>query len=271
MARTGDQGDREGGEAVPFRLERSGPVAELVLEHPPLNLFDAAAFDSLEARVDELTATPPRALLVRAEGRVVSAGVDVAEFDGLSASAGGQLWSRLVGLVRQVEALPCPTVFRAHALTLTAAFELALGCDLLVAGRAAKFGLVESVIGLSPGMGGTQRLAERAGPARAREFVMTGDTYDAETLRDWGVVNRVWDDDELAERTDALVRRLAAGPTLAHAATKRVVAVQVEGGVDGADAVLPQLSGALFATEDLRRAVKTFLAEGPGHATFEGR
>jgi enoyl-CoA hydratase len=259
------------GAGGPFRLERDGDVAEMVLEHPPLNLFDASTFDTLEACVDELTAAPPRALLVRAEGRVVSAGVDVAEFKGLTASSGGQLWSRLVGLVRQIEALPCPTVFRAHGLTLTAAFELALGCDLIAAGSSARFGLVENVIGLTPGIGGTQRLAERAGPARAREFVMTGDTYDAGTLHGWGVVNWVWPDAELNERTDALVARLAAGPTLAHAATKRVVAAQVEGGVDGADAALPQLSGSLFATEDLQRAVETFLAEGPGHATFEGR
>jgi enoyl-CoA hydratase/carnithine racemase len=266
-----DESNAAAGGSEPFRLERDGDVAQMVLEHPPLNLFDASTFDSLEACVDELTSAPPRTLLVRAEGRFVSAGVDVAEFDGLSAAAGGQLWSRLVGLVRQVEALPCPTVFCAHALTLTAAFELALGCDLIVAGRAAKFGLVENVIGLSPGMGGTQRLAERAGPARAREFVMTGDTYDAETLHSWGVVNWVWDDGELGERTEALVARLAAGPTLAHTATKQMVRAQVEGGVDHADAAMPQLSGSLFGTEDLKRAVKTFLAEGPGHATFDGR
>jgi enoyl-CoA hydratase/carnithine racemase len=256
---------------APFRLEREGSLAQLVLEHPPLNLFDGSSFDSLEACLDELTAEPPRGLLVRAEGRVVSAGVDVAEFEGLSAAAGGQLWARLVGLVRQMEALPFPTVFRAHGLTLTAAFELALGCDLIVASPAAKFGLVETVIGLSPGMGGTQRLAERAGPARAREFVMTGDTYDAATMERWGVVNWVWEEDELAERALALVRRLAEGPTLAHAATKKMVAAQVEGGVAGADAVLPQVSGALFASEDLRRAVRTFLEQGPGNASFEGR
>lgn len=95
-----------------------------------------------------------------------------------------------------------PVVFAAHALTLTAAFELALGCDLILASRSAKFGLVEKVVGLTPSMGGTQRLAERAGSGRARQFVISGD---------------------------------------------------------------------LFATEDLQRAVKTFLAQGPGHAEFQGR
>ena len=257
--------------AAPFRLESEGSLTHLILEHPPLNLFDAATFDSLEACVDELTAAPPRAVLVRAVGRVVSAGVDVKEFEKLTPVTAGQLWMRLVGMVRAFEALPCPTIFSAHGLTLTAAFELSLACDLIVAGRSATFGLVENVIGLTPGMGGTQRLAARAGAARAKEFVMTGDKYDAETLREWGVINKVFEDDELEERSLELAMRLANGPTLAHAATKRMVAAQAERGVAGADIVMPQVSGSLFGTEDLQKAVETFLREGPGHATFEGR
>jgi len=259
------------GAAAPFRLESEGSLTHLILEHPPLNLFDAATFDSLEACVGELAANPPRGVLVRAVGRVVSAGVDVAEFEQLTPTTAGQLWMRLVGVVRAFEALPCPTIFSAHSLTLTAAFELSLGCDLIVASESASFGLVENVIGLTPGMGGTQRLAARAGAARAREFVMTGDKYDAATLYSWGVINKVWPDEELEQRALELARRLADGPTRAHAATKRMVAAQQERGVAGADIVMPQVSGSLFGTEDLQNAVQTFLKEGPGHATFEGR
>jgi enoyl-CoA hydratase/carnithine racemase len=85
------------------------------------------------------------------------------------------------------------------------------------------------------------------------------------------VINKVWPDEELEEQALALARRLADGPTLAHAATKRMVAAQQERGVAGADIVMPQISGSLFATEDLQKAVQTFLREGPGHATFKGR
>ena len=98
-------------------------------------------------------------------------------------------------MIHTVEELPLPTVFAAHALCLTAAFELSLACDLLLAAESARFGLVETVVGLTPAMGGTQRLAERAGPARARELVMTGALYDAATLERWNVVNRVLPDD----------------------------------------------------------------------------
>src|SRR5437763_335184 len=69
----------------------------------------------------------------------------------------------------------------------------------------------------------------------------------------------------------AFARRLAEGPTRAHAATKAIVAAQKEGGARAADAIVPEVSGALFDTEDLRNAVRSFLADGPGKATYEGR
>src|SRR4051812_34780479 len=116
------------------RLEHDGPLAVITLCFPPLNLFDGPMIDSVEAAVAAVEADPPRALLVRAEGRAVSGGVDVGNvFDGMSPADGAALWERLLRMIHAVEALPFPTVFAAHALTLTAAFELSLGCDLLLA------------------------------------------------------------------------------------------------------------------------------------------
>jgi enoyl-CoA hydratase len=253
------------------RLEREGPLAILTLHSPPLNLFDQAMFDAIIAAIAEVGADHPRGLLVRAEGRVVSGGVDVHLFDGITPEQGAAMWTQQLDLVHAVEDLPFPTVFAAHALCLTAAFELALGCDLLLAAQSARFGLVEKVVGLTPSMGGTQRFAERAGTARAREFVMTGVPYDAETLERWGVVNRVLPDEGFDEAARAFARGLAEGPTVAHAATKKYVRAQTEGGARAADALVPEISGALFATEDLQGAVRSFLEQGPGKATYRGR
>jgi enoyl-CoA hydratase/carnithine racemase len=250
---------------------RGGALAEIVIDSPPLNLFDDGVFDGFERALRTVADDPPRGLLIRAEGRVVSAGVDVQTFSGLTPDRGRELWSRLLATIDVLEALPLPTVFAAHALTLTAAFEIALACDLVVAGRSAKFGLVETVVGLTPSMGGTQRLAERAGSGRARELVLTGELFGAEQLERWGVVNRVYDDDDFAAASRALAQALADGPTRAHAMTKRVLGAYRAGGVPAADVVIRGDAAALFGTEDLQAAVATFLERGPGHATFRGR
>ena len=102
--------------------------------------------------------------------------------------------------------------YAAHGLTLTAAFEISLACDIILAAPKAKFGLVETVVGLTPSMGGPQRLAERAGSGRARELVMTGDLYDAATLHSWGVVNAVHDDVDAAARAPGTYPLSAADP-----------------------------------------------------------
>jgi enoyl-CoA hydratase len=254
------------------RLDREGSgLAVATLDSPPLNLFNWQMFEDLREAVAAVEAEPPRALLFRAEGRAVSGGVDVHEFAGLTPERASELWDELIGLVERVEALPLPVVFAAHALTLTAAFELALGCDLILAARSAQFGLVEKVVGLTPSMGGTQRLAERAGSGRARHFVMSGELFGAETLESWGVVNVLFDDEGFDERARAYAAELAAGPTTAHAMTKHILRRYREGGIPAADRAVREDAGGLFATEDLQRAVKTFLEKGPGHAEFRGR
>ena len=177
----------------------------------------------------------------------------------------------LIEAVRRLEQLEIPTLALVHGLCLTAGLEVALGCDVIWAAESARFGLVEAVVGLSPGAGGTQRMAERAGPGRAREFVMSGALYDAATLERWNVVNRVLPDDELHTNGMRFAKRLASGPNRAHAATKRIVRAQLEGGTDAADRLTTRIFAGLFETEDLRNGIDSFLTEGPGKATFSGR
>jgi enoyl-CoA hydratase/carnithine racemase len=255
----------------PVRLDHDGPLAIITLDNPPLNLFDAATVDALYDAVRAVPGSGARGVLVRAEGRAVSAGVDVNTFAPLTPQMGTQLWRDWFEMIHALEDLKLPTVFAAHGLCLTAAFEVALACDLLLAAESAKFGLVEIVVGLTPSMGGPQRLAERAGPARARELVYTGDLYDAATLERWNVVNRVLPDAGFAGAAREFAMRLANGPTRAHAATKAIVREQIEVGTGGADEITPEVSGALFGTEDLTNAVASFLRDGPGKATYSGR
>jgi enoyl-CoA hydratase len=251
------------------RLERDGDLGVLVIEHQPLNLFTGQMVSDILAALDE--ADGCRALLVRAEGKYFTGGVDVKVFKGLSEADAAQLTADLLRITHRIEELPIPTLASVHALCLTAGLELALACDMIWASESARFGLVETVIGLTPLMGGTQRIAERAGPARARELVMSGGLYDAATLERWNVVSRVLPDGELAGESLAFARSLAEGPTKAHDATKRIVRAYLDKGVRGADEATAGIGAPLFETQDLRRAVETFLTEGPGNAKFSGQ
>jgi enoyl-CoA hydratase len=255
---------------VHARYETQGDVAEIVISNPPLNLWGPQLIADVEDGVARAAAERPRALIVRAEGDVFSAGVDVHVFDGLDAESAAALTGRLLTLAHALEDLPLPTLAVAHGLCLTAGLELSLACDLLWAAEGVQFGLVEKVVGITPLMGGTQRMAERAGTARAREFVMTGRLYDAQTLHEWGVVNRVLAPEDLLDKARRFAGDLAAGPTIAHAATKAVVRAQADHGTRGADERTAGLTSHLFETADCQNAVQSFLQEGPGKATFTG-
>lgn len=247
-------------------------VTVLTFSAPPVNLYSLELHDELDRALDEVEASPPRALLIRAEGKLVSGGVDVAQFHARKTKADTQqLYDRMIELPNRIDALPFPTIFAAHALTLTWAFEVALACDLVLASEKAKFGLVERVIGLTPTMGGTQRLAARAGVGRAKELVFTGDLYDASTLERWNVVNRVLPVDGFDDAVTAFVDQLAAGPTRAFGAAKDVLRHFEAGGVPEANAHVTTIAAELFETDDLQRGMESFLRDGPGQATFTGR
>jgi enoyl-CoA hydratase/carnithine racemase len=263
---------------APVRLERDGGVAAVVLDDPPLNLFGPHTYEALMSCLDEVERSDARAMVWRAEGEAFTGGADVNVFqrvvDALESGSGTPEiagFGQLLGAVKRIEELPIPTLALVHGLCLTAGLEVSLGCDMIWATESARFGLVEAVVGLTPGAGGTQRMAERAGPARAREFVMTRGIYDASTLERWNVINRVVGDDDLLEKGMKFARQLADGPTKAHGATKQIVRAYLRGGVEEADRVTPEVAGALFETEDLQDAVRSFLSEGPGKATFKGR
>lgn len=253
-------------------LASSGGVTTLTFSAPPVNLYSRDLHDEFDVALDRVEADLPRVLVVRAEGRIVSGGVDVAQFHGARTKAETRaLYDRMIELPQRFEALPVPTVFVSHGLTLTWALEVALACDLLLASENAKFGLVERVIGLTPTMGGTQRFAARAGIARAKEFVFTGALYDAATLERWNVVNRVFTVEALDAEVAALVADLASGPTMAYGAAKDILREFEATGVPGSIARTTAIASDLFDTEDLQHGMESFLADGPGKATFVGR
>src|SRR5271170_5065154 len=245
------------------RFETSGSLGILTLANPPLNLFSGELIEDLRATVTEVRRTPVRALLVRAEGKVFSGGADVSVFKGKSAAEARERFTTHLRLIADLEELPFPTLAAVNGLCIAAGLEVVLACDLIWAAASARFGQAEASIGTTTLLGGVQRLAERAGPGRAREIIYTADQYDAATFERWNIVNRVIPDESFESDTRAFAERLANGPTLAYAAGKRMVRSYLDGGIRAADKTVDEVAPGVFDTEDMRAGVAALLEHGP--------
>lgn len=170
-----------------------------------------------------------------------------------------------------VATLPQPVVAAVTGYALGGGCELALCADLRVAGERATLGQPEVLLGVIPGLGGSQRLPRLIGPSRAKDLILTGRYVGAQEAAAMGLVDRVVPDDEVLEAALALARGFAAGAPLALAAAKRAI----DQGLDvdlatGCQIERLEFAG-LFATEDRTIGMQSFLADGPGKATFTGR
>jgi enoyl-CoA hydratase/carnithine racemase len=252
--------------------EERGPVSLLTMVYRPYNLLGPVLMGALAEAFAAARDAGSRAIVLRSGLRHFCAGADVSLF-GARAEQGGRSQSAIGGVdfLNLMELLPLPIVASVHGVCLGGGFELALACDYIVAGSSAKIGSVEAALGLHPLLGGIQRQAQRAGAMRAKELAMLGRRYDPATLERWGLVNLVVPDDALEKATLSVADELAHGPTVAHAATKRLVHVAVNQGVAAADAAMADIQKPLWESEDLQLGLASFRASGPGLAKFVGR
>jgi enoyl-CoA hydratase/carnithine racemase len=203
-------------------LHHDDGLARLVLDRPPVNQFDAQLLTRIGDAVQTL-GEETRALVVSsAVPRMFAAGGDIPWM--ANAPIAEQL--PFVALCQRTysafEELHCPVVVAIDGHCLGGGLELALGCDIRVAGRSAKLGTPEATIGLIPGAGGTQRLVRAVGQGVARDLLLTGLRITGEQAHAWGIVSRLVDDGGAEAEALSIARRLADGPAEAIQATKRL-------------------------------------------------
>lgn len=249
-----------------IRSEINGAVAVVTMAKPPHNLIDGSLIDGLISAFEAAVDDGARAILLNSDMKHFCAGADV---DGLGDSERDRLPSEEV--LRRLEGVGLPTVASVNGLALGGGFELALACDFILAGSSARLGLVETTLGLAPLLGGVQRVVDRAGASRGKEIAMFGRRHDPVTLERWGIVNVVVDDDELANASMSFARQLAAGPTIAYAAIKRLAAIAVADGVTAADSAQDREVEAIWSSDDLQTGFRAFAETGPGTAIFLGQ
>ena len=244
------------------KLEITDGVAVVTMANPPANLFSSDLAAGLLDAVTQAAGAGVRAMVLRSDGALFSGGADVNMFADTSPQDARAMFGEAFKLIAAIESAPFPVIAAVHGLCLAAGLELALACDLIIAAEGTQFAQVEAKIGATTFLGGVYRLAQRAGTARAFEITFSADFFDAAVFERWNIVNWVVAADELDSAALAQARRLAAGPTAAHAITKKLVHHAVDHGVRQADRYLIDTATPLFASRDMQHAVGLLLTHG---------
>ena len=207
--------------------EDRGPVRHVVLNRPEKrNAMSQALLRELAGALRTAAEDPAvHCVVLRGEGPVFSAGVDLGELLGMGGELGTLRSFRGVFLecANLCEEMTKPVVCQIHRTCVGGALEVALGCDLRVASSDAQLGLPEVRFGIIPDVGGSTRLPQVVGLGRAKELVMTARLIDAGEAHAIGLVNRVAAPEQLEQATEELVQELIAHPPLAVGRVKRVL------------------------------------------------
>jgi 2-(1,2-epoxy-1,2-dihydrophenyl)acetyl-CoA isomerase len=210
-----------------INLYRRGAGAKVELNRPDrLNAWSNQFSLDLLAAIREVTDDPGvRALVVTGAGRAFSSGADLKEAAERAGRDTIDVYQRLTEryhpIITGIRRMPKPVVAAVNGPAAGIGLSLALACDLVVAAESAFFQLAFVNIGLVPDGGSSLFVPSRVGFTRAAELAMLGERLDARTALDWGLINRVWPDEDFAAQTNALLDRLASGATKSYAGTKR--------------------------------------------------
>src|SRR5215469_5138363 len=207
-----------------IRLYRRGPAAKLELNRPErLNAWNQALGLALRDTVRELAADDAvRAVLITGAGRAFSSGADLGEAgSGFRPDTYTVLTERYHPIITGIRSMPKPVVAAVNGVAAGIGLSLALSCDLVLSAESAYFVLAFVNVGLVPDGGSSFLVPSRIGFARAAELAMLGERLSSRQALEWGLINRVWPDEELLPAAGDLVWRLANGPTRSYAGTKR--------------------------------------------------
>ena len=253
-------------------LEVVDGVGVLRLDRPPMNALDAQLQRELVELAREAdTRDDVAAVVLHGGEKVFAAGADVKEMarmDYQEMVAHGHL---LQEFTRAVAAIGKPTVAAVTGFALGGGCELALAADVRFAADDAKLGQPEVLLGIIPGAGGTQRLARLVGPAKAKDIVFSGRFVSAQEALEIGLVDQLHPKADVVDAALAWARQFVGGPALALRAAKSAIDRGLETDLQtGLEIERIEFTG-LFATDDRRAGMDSFVEQGPGKATFTGR
>jgi len=253
-------------------LQVADGVGTIRIDRPKLNAINEQLhMEVRDAAIEATRRIDVRSVVIYGGERVLAAGADIkamSQLDDGSVVAWGR---QLTDSFTAVQEIPKPVIAAITGYALGGGYELALCADFRVMGAGAKVGQPEILLGIIPGAGGTQRLARLVGPSKAKDLIFTGRHVGAEEALGIGLVDAVVPDTEVYDTAVAMARKFAVGPPLALAAAKQAIDEGLDLPLREGLVLESRLFAELFSTEDQRTGMQSFLAKGPGKATFSGR
>ncbi|WP_370615055.1 enoyl-CoA hydratase/isomerase family protein [Mumia sp. Pv 4-285] len=254
------------------RLEVTDGVGTIRLDRPKMNAISLQLQTELaECAAEATERTDVSAVVVYGGERVFAAGADIKEMSDLTYPEMSTRGRALQAAFNAVAAIPKPTVSAITGYALGGGCELAMCTDVRFAADNAKLGQPEILLGIIPGAGGTQRLPRLVGPAKAKDIMFTGRMVDAAEALEIGLVDRLFPAESVYDEALAWARQFVGAASLAlrgiKEATDRGLEVDLATGLD----IERHVFSALFATDDQKTGMRSFVENGPGKATFEGK
>jgi enoyl-CoA hydratase/carnithine racemase len=256
-----------------LKVERKDGLLVLTLANPDGNRIGLGVLMGLRSAMVELKRPETRAVLLRGEGPVFSYGADLKEFVARPPTELLSLMQEYIDILGQFEAPEKPMLAAVHGVCSSGGLELALAFDQIWAAAGTKIGFLEPNIATPPLAGGVQRIAARAGRARAFEVATSGHWYEAEQFERWNIINRVLPSDTLKMESEAFAAKWSTGATRAYGGVKTLLRAWDRHGVAGADKVTIATVAPIMTSGDTRAAIKAHSSRGEDRAklTFLGR
>ena len=244
-----------------INYEAEGAVAVLTINRPKaLNALNSAVLDEINEAIDAVDLDAVRALIITGAGeKSFVAGADIGEMSTLTKEQGEAFGKKGNDVFRKIETLPIPVIAAVNGFALGGGCELSMACDIRICSENAVFGQPEVGLGITPGFGGTQRLARTVGVGMAKQLIYTArNIKSAEALR-IGLVNAVYPLEELMPAAKKMAGMIASNAPIAVRNCKKAINDGLQTDIDNALVIEEKLFGDCFETEDQKYGMAFFL------------
>lgn len=244
-----------------IQYEQKDAIAVLTISREKaLNALNSEVLGELDAAIDAIDLDTVRCLIITGAGqKSFVAGADIGEMSTLTKEEGEAFGKKGNDVFRKIETLPIPVIAAVNGFALGGGCELSMSCDIRLASENAVFGQPETGLGVTPGFGGTQRLARIIPVGKAKEMLYAGTKVKAAEALTLGLVNAVYPSEELLPAAEKLAGKIARNAPIAVRASKKAVNDGLQVSIDEGIAIEEKLFGSCFESADQRNGMAAFL------------